>query len=287
MKDYYNILGVQRGASEADIKAAYRKLASKYHPDKYVGKDPAEVKAAEAKFTEAKEAYEVLTDSVKRSNYDQFGHATESTKHFSGDINDIQDILRAMHAAHHAHFRQQQAIPVVNVKITLKDAFNGIKIPINVHGQSIGYQIRKGLPQGVTFTDTVPVGDTQKPIHVRLHIITGDFDFMHVGTDDGVSFSGDLLVKKPIDAIDLLTGAWVIVSDFLGKDLQVRVPSGHNPMQVLKIKGHGYSNWHGDAPIGRGDLYVQVMPVFQSVTNIDKQKVKELYNAVTGNVTDV
>jgi molecular chaperone DnaJ len=69
-RDYYEVLGCGRDASEADLKKAYRRLAMKYHPDR--NPDDAE---AEAKFKEAKEAYEVLTDKDKRSAYDQFGHA--------------------------------------------------------------------------------------------------------------------------------------------------------------------------------------------------------------------
>src|SRR3954465_5379520 len=68
-RDYYEILGVDRNASEDDIKKAYRKLAIKYHPDK----NP-DNKQAEEKFKEAAEAYEVLSDSSKRQRYDQFGH---------------------------------------------------------------------------------------------------------------------------------------------------------------------------------------------------------------------
>lgn len=69
-KDFYTILGVDRSASKSDIKAAYRKLALKYHPDR----NP-DNKAAEEKFKEAAEAYEVLSDDNKRQQYDQFGHA--------------------------------------------------------------------------------------------------------------------------------------------------------------------------------------------------------------------
>lgn len=71
-KDFYEILGVPRNASDDDIKKAYRKLAMKYHPDRNQG-DAA--KAAEEKFKEAKEAYEVLSDAAKRGAYDQYGHA--------------------------------------------------------------------------------------------------------------------------------------------------------------------------------------------------------------------
>lgn len=69
-RDYYEVLGVDKGTAEADIKKAYRKLAMKYHPDK----NPDD-KAAEEKFKEAAEAYSVLSDSQKRAQYDQFGHA--------------------------------------------------------------------------------------------------------------------------------------------------------------------------------------------------------------------
>jgi molecular chaperone DnaJ len=69
-RDYYEVLGVKREASEADIKKAYRRLAMKHHPDRNPGD-----KKAEDYFKEAKEAYEILTDAKKRSAYDQFGHA--------------------------------------------------------------------------------------------------------------------------------------------------------------------------------------------------------------------
>src|SRR3990170_5601388 len=69
-KDYYETLGVQRNASEAEITKAYRRLAMKHHPDR----NPAD-KTSEAKFKEAKEAYEILSDAQKRAAYDQFGHA--------------------------------------------------------------------------------------------------------------------------------------------------------------------------------------------------------------------
>src|SRR5206468_12154036 len=69
-RDYYTVLGLNRDASEEDIKKAYRKLAMKHHPDR----NPDD-KGAEDKFKEAKEAYEMLSDSKKRAAYDQFGHA--------------------------------------------------------------------------------------------------------------------------------------------------------------------------------------------------------------------
>lgn len=74
-KDYYDLLGVEKTASENDIKKAYRKLAMKYHPDKFSNASEKEKKEAEEKFKEVNEAYQVLSDPDKRAKYDRFGHA--------------------------------------------------------------------------------------------------------------------------------------------------------------------------------------------------------------------
>ena len=91
-RDYYDVLGLQKGASKDEVKKAYRKLAMKYHPDRNPGD-----KAAESKFKEASEAAEVLTNDDKRTRYDQFGHAGVNgqaggfggAEGFSGDFGDI------------------------------------------------------------------------------------------------------------------------------------------------------------------------------------------------------
>ena len=98
-RDYYEVLGVERGASEAEIKSAYRRLAKKYHPDLNPGD-----KEAEAAFKEVNEAYEVLSDSAKKSRYDQFGHAGVDPNYGAGgagggagfggfDFGDLGDIF--------------------------------------------------------------------------------------------------------------------------------------------------------------------------------------------------
>ena len=92
-RDYYDVLGVDKNASDAELKKAYRKLAKKYHPDTNPGD-----KEAEAKFKEASEAYAVLSDADKRRQYDQFGHAAFEQGggaggfggfDFGGDMGDI------------------------------------------------------------------------------------------------------------------------------------------------------------------------------------------------------
>ena len=94
-RDYYEVLGVDKNATADDLKKAYRKLAIQYHPDKQQGKSDAEKKAAEEKFKEAAEAYNVLSDPDKRARYDQFGFASEQMGGggYGGGMS-MDDILR-------------------------------------------------------------------------------------------------------------------------------------------------------------------------------------------------
>ncbi len=136
-KDYYEVLGVSKTASQDEIKSAYRKLAMKYHPDRNPGN-----KEAEEKFKEAAQAYEILSDLEKRKKYDQFGHAAEQG--FAGgpemNMDDIfanfGDIFESMFGAgftgqkrgrttgptaQRGHDRHKE------ITITLKEAFEGTK----------------------------------------------------------------------------------------------------------------------------------------------------------------
>ena len=95
-RDYYEVLGIQKSASDDDIKQAYRKAALKWHPDRWVSGTDAEKKTAEEKFKEASEAYSVLSDSQKRAKYDQFGFAGvdgAAGPDFSQGFGNLNDIL--------------------------------------------------------------------------------------------------------------------------------------------------------------------------------------------------
>lgn len=93
-KDYYELLGIDKSASESDIKKAFRKAAMKYHPDRMANESEEKKKEAEEKFKELNEAYQILSDPEKRNMYDNYGHAAfenggYSSQGFSGDFSDI------------------------------------------------------------------------------------------------------------------------------------------------------------------------------------------------------
>ncbi len=142
-RDYYEVLGVPKGASEDDIKKAYRKLAVKYHPDKNQGN-----KEAEEKFKEATEAYEVLSDSTKRQAYDQYGFAGVEgmgggAHDYSAVYRDFEDIFGDFGGIFDSFFgggkrrgqrsssRNRGSDLRYNLNIPFKDAVFGTKVQIS------------------------------------------------------------------------------------------------------------------------------------------------------------
>lgn len=133
-KDYYNILGVSKTATEDEIKSAYRKKAIEFHPDKQVGKTDAEKKDAEDKFKEVAEAYQILSDPQKRQRYDTFGTVDDN---FSGGFSTADALREFMRHMHNFNFggkfddffsdikpQKRGADKIVNVHLTIAEAFN-------------------------------------------------------------------------------------------------------------------------------------------------------------------
>lgn len=151
-QDFYEILEVDKKASQAEIKKAYRKMALKYHPDKNPGD-----KEAEEKFKLAAEAYEILGDEQKRAKYDQYGHSAFDGAGMGGKhYTNMEDIFRDFGDIFGGHFSgfgfggggsQRQYIKGSNlrirVKLTLADIVNGTEKKVKVH--------RKVQAQGVTY----------------------------------------------------------------------------------------------------------------------------------------
>ncbi len=153
-RDYYEVLGVSKNADDAEIKKAYRKLATKYHPDK----NPDD-KAAEEKFKEAAEAYEVLSDQQKRAQYDRFGHAgMGGAGGFGGGGMNMEDIFSHFGDIFGGHFgggsfggaRSGGAVRTkgtnlrVKIKLTLEEIANGahkkIKVSKLVNAEGVTYK---------------------------------------------------------------------------------------------------------------------------------------------------
>src|SRR6476620_8167191 len=157
-KDYYSILGVERGASADDIKKAYRKLAHQYHPD--VSKDP----AGEEKFKEVAEAYQTLKDPEKRAAYDQLGtgfqqgqdfqpppdwqrqfreRAGEGGGSFSFEDVDLSDLFESLRGRGQAGGRSRASMQFpgpdyeATVHLSLEEASRGTQIELSIDGQKI------------------------------------------------------------------------------------------------------------------------------------------------------
>ncbi len=259
MNKYYEILGLTRGASQDDIKKAYRKLAQKYHPDKPEGD--------EAKFKEVKEAYEQLSKQGADSGGEDYFHT------------DMDDLLRSFREAHR-HQSFYNAVTSINIPVEIKKAYEGGKVGIHLYGNSVAYSLRPGMPHGAMYEDSIVVGDVARKVIVSVQIVSDEFRFARPGSEDGHFFSGDLITGVAVDAAMILSGGFIEVKDFLGTTLSVKIPRGFDVRQRLKIAGRGYSNWRGQAAAERGDLYVQVVPSFKPLKETDEGVLKELKSQI-------
>lgn len=153
-RDYYEVLGLQKGASADDIKGAYRKAALKWHPDRWVSGTDAEKKTAEEKFKEASEAYSVLSDPDKKAKYDQFGFAGvdgAGAQDWSQGFGNLNDILNNLFGGAFGGFggfggfgdfgfgggqqgpRQQRGRDIrTRVRVTLEEIANGCEKEVTI-----------------------------------------------------------------------------------------------------------------------------------------------------------
>lgn len=297
MTKYYDILGLKPGASDDDIKQAYRKLASKFHPDKV---PEAEKAAAEVKFKQVKEAYETLSDPQKRRIVDQGGDPNSQDSgfggfhHGGGMPSEMEEILRQFRQAHGfqggASFRQMVE---TNFVISLRDAFFGItkqftfpggltKEVVVPPGAPDGYRIQVDVNKNLTAIVNIRVQDSRFAIRPAAdcpwHMETVAGRHVHVLE------SGDIETSIGLDALDLILGAWTTVEGIDGEKISVRVPAGFNPEQRLRVKAKGSYHWYHELNrhAGRGDIFVKINPQFKQAQHVDPVKVKQLYDISTG-----
>ena len=284
MRDYYEILGVDRGATAEEIKKSYRKLAVRYHPDK----NPDD-KAAEEKFKEASNAYSVLSDPEKRRVYDTHGHAGVHGMGFEGyrtmddvfthiNLNDIFGRGFGRFGGFDDAFgdvfgqRRTTAPPRgrdirMNLNIPFSDAVLGSKKEVNVEGKRITLTIPPGIQDGQT-------------LRIRGH-----------GEARGTSASGDLLVTVAVqshptltrEGADLLTDAKISMTtaalggsvrvQTLTGEVDLKVPAGAQPGQQLRLRSQGVASTSGR----KGDLRVRlVVEIPKSLSRKQRNLLEEL-----------
>lgn len=263
-RDYYEVLGVSKDADDAALKKAYRQLAKKYHPDTNPGD-----KEAEAKFKEASEAYAVLSDSEKRRQYDQFGHAAfeggaggAGGFDFSGmDMGDIfGDLfgdLFGMGRGRAGNGPMQGANLRTSVRITFEEAFNGVdkEIEINLKDECEKCHGTGAKPGSDTIT-CPKCGGKGQIVNVQQQIF-GMGMMQSVTTCPDCNGSGKVVKEKCPDCY----GSGYITTR---KKIQVSIPAGIDSGQSVRIRGKGEPGINGGP---RGDLLVEIIvaqhPKFQ------------------------
>jgi len=240
-RDYYDVLGLAKTATEDEIKKAYRKLSMKFHPDRV----PAEEKEqAEINFKEMKEAYEVLSDGQQRSVYDQYGHMDPSQSGFrhqyTTNSDDLEEVLRNMFGNGSPFsdiFGRQntaQQHQRRNINITLEKAFTGV----NFKDNDVNFQIPAGIRHGTKFVHNTIIYQIIIQPHIKFK-----------------RSNDDLLVDTEITAIEAMLGVDVTLAHLDGSQLQFTIPAGIQGGQIVRLGGKGMRNPEVDRT---GDLLVRI-----------------------------
>jgi curved DNA-binding protein len=259
-RDHYEVLGVQRGASDDDIKKAYRTLARKYHPDRNPGD-----KQAEAKFKEVQEAYDVLSDKTKREQYDQFGFAGPQMGggagpggfHWGGggtpggfqniDPGQAEEILQQMFGgggfpgmgeafgqrgrSKGRSRRQPREQPAVTseVNIPFLTAAVGGTVSLRVDDREIDVKIPAGIEEGqsIRLKEQGPGGaDLLLKLHIDPHS-----HFQREGNN--------VILPVPLALSEAVLGGKIDVPTLDGQVLTVKVPAGTSSGGRLRLRGKG------------------------------------------------
>lgn len=264
-KDYYKILGVERKATEDDIRKAYRKLAMQYHPDRNPGD-----KQSEERFKEINEAYQVLSDPKKRAHYDRLGsdYSSWQRRGAPGDFNwdqyggfpagtrvnpdEMQDIFSDFFRTifgirgEAPGSRQSQAQGYQQeLEISLDEAFKGTTRVL----QSNGKQKQVRIPAGVRTGSKVRVAGAG-PNGLDLYLI------VDVKDDKRFERRGDdLHTAATVSVFTAILGGEADVETLNGK-VKLNIPAGTQPDQVFRLSGRGMP--HVRNPNEKGDLYVHL-----------------------------
>lgn len=296
-KDYYKILGVDKSATQDEIKKAYRKLAMKFHPDRNAGN-----KSSEEKFKEITEANEVLSDPEKRKRYDALGAnwkqyqntgghgfddffanfggsgGRQRSYQYSGDLNDIlggmgggfSDFFESFFGGG-GNFRrgtQQQKTAVdveANLNVTLEDVYNGSEKQISLDGKKVKIKITPGTKDGQKLRlrglgRSKSAGGEKGDLYLNIHILKHPFYEIK---------ENDLYYNLDVDFYTAVLGGKENIRTLDGKTISIKIPEGTDPESILRLKGLGIKGENG-----MGDLFVKIH--INVPKNLNKEE-KELF----------
>ena len=281
-RDYYEVLGVSRDASDDEIKKAYRKLAVKNHPDKNPGNA-----AAEEKFKEASNAYEVLSDPKKRQIYNQRGHAGVNDMGFHGFTNtedifsnfgdvfgrtvfgNFGDVFGDVFNRQGPGTPQSQAMDTrIKLTISFVEAVYGTEKLVIVQGKNISIKIPAGIKDGQTLRIQGQGGRAAGSRQSSSLLVT-----ISVESHPNFSREGlDLITQVTVPLTRAALGGKVRVPTLTGQ-INLTIPRGSQPGSQLRLRGQGIVDSAGR----KGDLRVMVqVEIPMSLTQKQRDLLNEL-----------
>lgn len=265
--DYYSTLGISKSASAEEIKKAYRKLALEWHPDKHT----TDKEAAEKKFKEINEAYQVLSNPQKKSTYDQVGHeafsrgggnpfaggqgpfsysySTNGGGNPFGDFGDPFDIF----AQFFGMGRQQQK-PRYSLTIEFMEAMKGVSKNIEINGKRRTIKI----PAGVDTGNTIDFGDFRVSVQVKSH---------KTFERDG----NDIFINASIPFSMAALGGEIKVPT-VTEEVKIKIKGGTQGGSMIRLNGQGAPKVNGR---GRGDEYIRILIATPGRLNRNQKKIIE------------
>lgn len=265
-RDYYEVLGISKGASDDEIKKAYRKAAMKYHPDKFSNASDKEKKDAEDKFKEVNEAYQVLSDSQKKAQYDQFGHAAfeQGAGGFGGGFGGaggFEDIFSSFFGGGGAGFsgfgggfggssRRSYVEPGrdlrYQVEITLEEAATGVEKTIKYKRNGKCPSCNGSGAEAGSSMKTCPKCNGRGYVEVTQRTILGNMVSQSECSE--CHGKGEIPEKKCKTC-----GGTGITKETVEK--KIKIPAGIEDGQKLRLDGMGEASENGGP---NGDLYIVI-----------------------------
>ena len=288
LKDYYKTLGVEKNASQDDIKKAFRKLAQQYHPDKKGGN--------EAKFKEVNEAYSTLSDAQKRQQYDTFGSAgpggagfnpgaggfgaqggagfggfdfSQFTRQYQSQNGgqafefDLGDIFGDFFGGGGGRRRPRKGANItVDVELSFHESIFGVEREVTVNGQKLSVTIPDGIENG----QGLRVAGKGEPGEGGAENLRGDL-IVRIWVKDHPTFRKEglnLVMELQIKLTTALSGGTIeieTINPAIDGKIEMKIPAGTTNGEILRIKGKGvpyetHGIFTGTAHAKRGDLLV-------------------------------